>query len=317
MSIGKLFTRSRSTSPSRRSSVEQEDILEATTSHVPDPIFKVAAVNKQEESEFRSLPTAEPFYTAAESNTMAPRGYKPSKINTQPQYHYNDSPSEIFNRQDHHFIDCFNEPCKPSEDILYSGTNLYQDNSYSRPDPYVRHSPTHSPDLFPRPSSGGSNNSSSASSESTPIDPTIFFSRPAVLNDHLQFNSLSSNSLRSYFDDNKDFFPSPRYGSVRSNASYEESLMNTIDGSRRSLMMTSSSNTGRRGPLHPNLYKNPHPHRSTHPTDRIALFKNDVTVMIDHLIKSQPPLRSQQEMDRYLYNGVRDLKAVSTQLIAL
>lgn len=366
MSIGKLFSRSRSTSPSRHSSLEQQedDMLDQVTSplsHVPDPIFKVATVNKQVESEFRAqshLPTTsypnEQFYTAAEGNTMAPRGYKPSKINTQPHYRHptdtRTAPSEIFNREDHHFIDGFNEPSKPTqlEDILYGSTNIHQDNSYCRPNPYTRRSsvqsyntnldtlvfgqpPSISPESISRPPSGSSNNSSSASSETTPIDPQSYFSRPPTLGDassqtsSQKYSSLLSHnsSICSYFDD----FPSPheRYASSSSNTSYEENLMNAIDGSRKSLMMASSTSTGRRAPLHPNLYKNPQlpqqqqrlPNRAcTNTADvvsaKMALFKNDVAGMIDNLINSQPQLRSQQDLDRYYVNNVRGLKTVSS-----
>ncbi|KAL7315861.1 hypothetical protein PS15m_005029 [Mucor circinelloides] len=202
MSLGKIFSRSRSSSPSRRYSVDEhhqpeQDIESA--SHVLDPIFKIATVNKQLEDEFRGpsaiIPTATTSTTAA-TEGMKTRGqhHYPTKINTsatQPHYYNNAPPSEIFVRDDTHFIDSFNQPPKPTsqpqEDVLYGGSNLYQDNSYNRPRPYSRRRSSvqsynnfdamlfsQSPqELISRPSSGGSNNSassfSSSSNETSPI----------------------------------------------------------------------------------------------------------------------------------------------------
>jgi hypothetical protein len=351
MSLGKFFTRSRSTSPSRRSSVDDDDdgddaLDQASASHVPDPIFKVATVNKQVESEFRSQSTTsypnEPFLTtAAESNTMAPRGYKPSQINTQPHgRHHADTrgtPSEIFHRQDYNFIDSFNESPQPDND-LYGGTNTYQDNSYSRPYPYstrrssvqshntnldmtqfARPTKSSSPDFI---SQSSSNNSSSTSSETTPIDHQAFFS-PSNQSSGQMYNSITSytSSTRSYWDDGRDYFSTnrERYGSGRSNTTYDENLMNNIDASRR---MASSCSTGRRPSLNPNLFKSPpqqrQPNRAcTNPADMastVAILRNDLAGMFDNLIKRQPQSNSQQDLGLYYQNGVRDIQTVSNTI---
>ncbi|KAK4514640.1 uncharacterized protein ATC70_002241 [Mucor velutinosus] len=213
MSLGKIFSRSRSSSPSRRYSVdEHEQGTESAASHVLDPIFKIATVNKQLEDKFRgpsanvyandgySMPTpsttTSTTSTAATERSMKTRGQHthPARVNTaitQPHYFNNAPPSEIFVRDDTHFIDSFNQPPKPTsqpqEDVLYGGSNLYQDNSYNRPHPYSRRRSSvqsynnfdamlfsQSPqELMSRPSSGGSNNSassfSSSSNETSPV----------------------------------------------------------------------------------------------------------------------------------------------------
>ncbi|CAO3653447.1 unnamed protein product [Mucor fragilis] len=209
MSLGKIFSRSRSSSPSRRYSVdEHEQDTESAASHVLDPIFKIATVNKQLEDEFRgpsgnvyandgygmpSPSTTTSTTSTAATGSMKTRGQHPppERINTQPHYFNNAPPSEIFVRDDTHFIDSFNQPPKATsqlqEDVLYGGSNLYQDNSYNRPRPYSRRRSSvqsynnfdamlfsQSPqDLMSRPSSGGSNNSassfSSSSNETSPV----------------------------------------------------------------------------------------------------------------------------------------------------
>lgn len=211
MSLGKIFSRSRSSSPSRRHSVDEHYQHEHDTeSHVLDPIFKIATVNKQLEDEFRGpsanvyandgcygMPTpsttTSTTSTVATERSMKTRGQHPhpARINTaaaQPHYFNNAPPSEIFVRDDTHFIDSFNQPPKPQEDVLYGGSNLYQDNSYNRPRPYSqrRRSSVQSynnfdamlfsqspQELISRPSSGGSNNSassfSSSSNETSPV----------------------------------------------------------------------------------------------------------------------------------------------------
>ncbi|CEP19548.1 hypothetical protein [Parasitella parasitica] len=195
MSLGKIFNRSRSSSPSRRYSVEDQYLDEATSSHVPDPVFKIATVNKQQEDEFRASSDvhANGSATAAEGAKIRGPHYYPSRIDTaQPHHYHNAPPSEIFVRDDTHFIDGFNQQPKPSsqqptEDILYSGSNHYQDNSYNRPGPYNRRRSSvqsynnldamlfsQSPrDQSPRPPSQASHNSSasfsSSSNEASPI----------------------------------------------------------------------------------------------------------------------------------------------------
>ncbi|KAL9554935.1 hypothetical protein MBANPS3_002592 [Mucor bainieri] len=209
MSLGKIFSRSRSSSPSRRYSVdEHEHDAESAASHVLDPIFKIATVNKQLEDEFRGVcandgygmptpsTTTSTASTAATERSIKTRGQHPhpARINTattQPHYFTNAPPSEIFVRDDTHFIDSFNQPPKstsqPQEDVLYGGSNLYQDNSHNRPRPYSRRRSSvqsynnfdamlfsQSPhELIARPSSGGSNNSassfSSSSNETSPV----------------------------------------------------------------------------------------------------------------------------------------------------
>ncbi|GAN02636.1 hypothetical protein MAM1_0025d02081 [Mucor ambiguus] len=213
MSLGKIFSRSRSSSPSRRYSVDEhhhqhEHDAESAISHVLDPIFKIATVNKQLEDEFRApsanvyandgygMPTpsttTSTTSTAATERSMKTRGQHPhpARINTaQPHYFNNAPPSEIFVRDDTHFIDGFNQPPKPTkqpqEDVLYSGSNLYQDNSYNRPDPYSRRRSSvqsynnfdamlfsQSPqEQISRPSSGGSNKSASSFSSSNETSP--------------------------------------------------------------------------------------------------------------------------------------------------
>ncbi|CAO3654956.1 unnamed protein product [Mucor hiemalis] len=373
MSIGKLFARSRSTSPSRHSSSNErtdDDDEQATTpaSCVPDPIFKVATVNKHTGSEFRTQYSPPPslshkshsgpaatttsindFYA---SNTAAEKGYKPSRINTQPHYRYNadsrnTAPSEIFIRDDHTFIDSFNDIPK-QEDVLYKGTNHYQDNSYSSRPSYHSSSHRHgsisssagtldamlfqsSPELMSRPSSGGSSGNSH-SSVSSETDRTL--SRGFTMNDSISSNT---SSIRSYFDE-INYFASPtsttrgnsndRYRSNNNNtASYDERIMNVIDGSRRS---NASSTSSRRAPLHPAFYSNPHisqqqqqqpslqppmAHRSHTMPDMMSAninrLKDDVNGLIDELIHSQQQLRSQQDMGRYYnstYEGVQGLR---------
>jgi hypothetical protein len=205
MSLGKIFSRSRSSSPSRRYSIEEHhDQDSETTSHVPDPIFKVATVNKQLENEFRGQSTDGVYSNESYSiATPAVEGSKtrgqhhsppyPTRINTntttQPHYYNNTPPSEIFVRNDTHFIDSFNQSKQnnqqPQEDILYGGSNAYQDNSSTRPHPYSRRRSSvqsynnfdamlfsQSPhEMLTRPSSGGSS-ASSSSNETSPISAT-------------------------------------------------------------------------------------------------------------------------------------------------
>ncbi|KAI8348456.1 RhoGEF domain-containing protein [Choanephora cucurbitarum] len=243
MSIGKLFARSRSSSPTRHSAAEvQHDSLldQAPTSHVLDPVLKIATVNKQVEAEFR----------AQDKESLSEKhGYRPPKINTQPRHRHSTdfrsgSPSEIFVRNDTHFIDDFNEKKNIPEEMLYSGSNCYQDNSYRHPRPYpstsattstssrslgsihgyfgntdpslpLRYSPqghhrrSPSPEhSISRPSSGGSRHSvTSLSSENTPSDPYpshTISRRPTEPFGAPYGGSVSSyhsGSSRSYFDD--------------------------------------------------------------------------------------------------------------------
>ncbi|KAI8639861.1 hypothetical protein BD408DRAFT_484505 [Parasitella parasitica] len=200
MSLGKIFNRSRSSSPTRRYSTEEHYENVETASHVPDPIFKVATINKHQEDEFRGQSDvyANGNYSATAVEEVKTRGphYYPARIDTaaaaQPHHYHNADPSEIFVRDDTHFIDGFNQSPKPSsqhsaEDILYSGSNHYQDNSYNRPHPYNRRRSSvqsynnldamlfsQSPqDLSPRPTSRASHNSfasfSSSSNETSPV----------------------------------------------------------------------------------------------------------------------------------------------------
>lgn len=379
MSIGKLFARSRSTSPSRHSSSNErtdDDDEQVTTpaSCVPDPIFKVATVNKHTGGEFRTQYSPPPslshkshsgpavttasindFY--ASHHTAADKGYKPSKINTQPHYRYNAesrnnyaaAPSEIFIRDDHTFIDSFNEVPK-QEDVLYKGTNYYQDNNLYNSRPSYHSSTSHrhgsisssagtldamlfqsSPELMSRPSSGGSSGNSH-SSVSSETDRTL--SRGFTMSDSISSNT---SSIRSYFDE-INYFASPtssttrgsisdRYRSNNNTSSYDERIMNVIDGSRRS---NASSTSSRRAPLHPAFYSNPHvsqqqqqqqqapppmAHRSHTMPDMMSAninrLKDDVNGLIDELIQSQQQLRSQQDMGRYYnstYEGVQGLR---------
>lgn len=377
MSIGKLFARSRSTSPSRHSSSnERTDDEETTTTQqscVPDPIFKVATVNKQTGDEFRTQYSPPPslshkshsgpavttssindFYA---SPTAVERGYKPSRINTQPHYRYNaDSrmnnaapPSEIFVRDDHTFIDSFNDIPK-QEEILYSGANHHQDNSYHRRPSYStttshRHgsisgastldamlfqqSSSSSPELMSRPSSGGSHSSASSETDRT-------LSRGLTMGDSVSSNT---SSIRSYFDENHYFSASTssttrsnnsdRYRSYNS-TSYDERLMNTLDAPRRANVSSTSS---RRAPLHAAFYSNPNvpqqqpqqqhqppmAHRSHTMPDMVSAninqLKDDVNGLIDDLIYSQQhQLRTQQDAGRYYnntYESVQGLRSVS------
>jgi hypothetical protein len=352
MSIGKLFARSRSTSPSRHSSSNErttdddDDQIITTPSCVPDPIFKVATVNKHTGEEFRTLlpslshktshsrPPAVVTNTTSSTTTAADRAsYKPSRINTQPHFRYNGPPSEIFIRDDHTFIDSFNDIPK-QEEILFGGANHHQDNSYHRPSNGYRHGSisgastldtmlfqSSSPELMSSsrpPSSGSSHHSHSSVSSET--DRTL--SRGAM---YESVSSNTSSSIRSYFDENH-FFASPTrthssdryrsYNSATTTTSYDERLMNTIDGSRRSNMSSTSS---RRAPLHPAFYSNPHvpqqqqppppmAHRShTMPADMMSAnihqLKDDVNGLIDNLIQSQYQLRAQQQDAGRYYNS--------------
>ncbi|KAI8352064.1 hypothetical protein BD560DRAFT_438758 [Blakeslea trispora] len=243
MSIGKLFARSRSSSPTRHSVTEgqHDNLLDQTPmSHVPDPVLKVATVNKQVETEFRAL--------NKESSTEK-HSYRPPKINTQPHHRRSmdlrsNSPSEIFVRNDTHFIDNFNEKKTTPEEMLYGGSNGYQDNSYRHPRPYPSTSATtttssrsigsihgyfntvdtssplhYSPQGYhrrspspensiSRPSSGSSHHSNtSLSSDNTLLDPypTHANSRRPTESFHVPYSgsisSYHSGSTRSYFDD--------------------------------------------------------------------------------------------------------------------
>ncbi|RCI04233.1 hypothetical protein CU098_012109 [Rhizopus stolonifer] len=343
MSIGKLFARSRSSSPSRHSALDQQedDVLDQAT-HVPDPVFKVATINKQLEEEFRS------------QNMADMRGPKSSRISTQPHTRGGSLPSEIFVRDDIQFIDAFNEKKTTPEEMLYSGSNIYQDNSFNRPNPYpstststsssgrrrgsihglftdVHHFPHYyrhssSPESISRPSSGGS---CSSSSETTPSSDPVHFIRP--MNDAM--GSYSSSSSRSYFDDHvktMDFFlPSPHrekyYGSPKSNSpsSCDERLMCTIDGSRR-------SNYNRRAPLPPNFYNQPQapmqptpsrqpglahrPHTVPAVNDFVQL-KHDVNGMIDELIQSHQQMRL-QDPHQYYNSTYETVKGVRSHIVS-
>lgn len=360
MSIGKLFARSRSTSPSRHSSSNErtdDDDDQTTTpvSGVPDPIFKVATVNKHTEEEFRqhspppflshkhhSSPIttgnyASTFRTASASaaaNTAAERGYRPSKINTttQPHAKYTYDPrdylsSEIFVRDDHTFIDSFNEQ-KQEENfgsVHLSGSTNYQDNSFRRPsyphhqrhggsvssnnlDAILFHQST-SPECMSRLSSS---NTSSVSSET---DRTM--TRGLTLGDSLSSNT---SSVRSYFDNNYFNSPTARYPynhpHYPNHNAYDERVMSTIDNSKRSHTggSTSSSN---RPPLPLNFYKNPHQPQHNVPDNtmstHVSQFKNEVLGMFDNYVQSeqhqQQQLRSQNELGRY-YNAAEDFKVV-------
>lgn len=324
MSIGKLFARSRSTSPSRHSSSNErtDDDDDQTASCVPDPIFKVASVNKHTENEFRGqhAPSLSQKSHSAGGYyaSTADKGYKLPRINTQP-YRHNSDPrngplSEIYVRDDHTFIE-------PSV-----GSANYEDNSNGRPsyNHYYTGSLSSSakldemlfqssPEYMRRPSSGGSNNSnhSSASSETDRTPP-----RGLTMG-----GSMSSNtsSVLSYFE-NHTFTP-PYDSSYRTNNSMsnDERLMSTIDGSRRSHFGGTNS---RKAPLHPNLFVNPQihplPHRSqTTPNmvaDHLSQFKDEVIGMFDDYVQSGQLPRSQKPMDHYYnnsYDSAQGFKSVS------
>ncbi|GAA5807002.1 hypothetical protein MFLAVUS_000351 [Mucor flavus] len=326
MSIGKLFARSHSTSPSGHSSsnerTDDDDDQTTPVSCVPDPIFKVATINKHTEEEFRSPSLSHKnHFGPVDSNasTAAERGHKPSRINTQPHFKYNTRapiPSEIFIRDDHTFIDSFNDPKQEDLFSCAHGSTNYQDNSHRRPSYPHRHGGSissnnldallyqSSPELMSRPSSGGSNNSS-ASSETDRTMP-----RGLTVGDSASSNS--SNVINSYFENN--FFPHRVNSRHNTATGYDEKVMNTLDGSRRSLTGSTSS---RRAPLNPNFYNNPqnHPptlqHRShTTPdmmSDHVHQFKNEVFGMFDNFVQAEQQLRPQREMDRY-YNYAEGFK---------
>lgn len=331
MSIGKLFARSHSSSPSGHSSsnerTDDDDDQTTPVSCVPDPIFKVATVNKHTEEEFRSPSLSHknhfgPVDSNASTTAAAERGHKPSRINTQPHFKYNTRapiPSEIFIRDDHTFIDSFNDPKQEDLFSCAHGSTNYQDNSHRRPSYPHRHGGSissnnldallyqSSPELMSRPSSGGSNNSS-ASSETDRTMP-----RGLTVGDSASSNS--SNVINSYFENN--FFPHRVNSRHNTATGYDEKVMNTLDGSRRSLTGSTSS---RRAPLNPNFYNNPqnHPptlqHRShTTPdmmSDHVHQFKNEIFGMFDNFVQADQHLRSQREMGRY-YNYAEGFKTVS------
>lgn len=319
MSIGKLFARSRSTSPSRHSSsnerTDDDDDQTAAISCVPDPIFKVASVNKHTENEFRS-------YAPTHSLSHNSAGYfsttadKVPRINTQPHRHSSGPLSEIYVRDDHTFIEPF------------VGSTNYEDNSNGRPsyhnymgslsssaklDEMFFQSPQH----MRRPSSGGSNHSHHSSSASSETDRTP----PRGLT---MGGSLSSNtsSVLSYFE-NHTFSP-PYDTSYRTNNSManDERLMNTIDGSRRSHFGVTNNN--RKTALHPNIFVNPQssyqgiPRRSqTSPNmvaNHLSQFKDEVIGMFDDYIQSEQLPRSQKSMGHYhhqSYDGPQGFKSVN------
>lgn len=350
MSIGKLFARSRSTSPSRHSSSNErtdddDDQTASVESCVPDPIFKVAIVNKHTENEFRGQYNPPPTLSHKSHSgpgaandyfaSTADKGYKPSRINTQPHYRQNsdlrNNPlSEIFVRDDHTFIDSFNAAPKQEEPFYGVGSTNYQDNSYRRPSYNHRHGGSisaannfdamlfqSSPELMTRPSSGGSNNSNN-SSASSETDRTL--SRGITVGDSISSNT---SSIRSYFDEN-NVLSSPYSGGYRvsNSMSYDERLMSTIDGSRRS---HSGSTSSRRAPLHPNFYSNPQMHQApplqhraqTMPdmmTNHLSQFKNEVIGMFDDYVQSGQLPRSQKDMGHYYnnsYDGAQGFKTVS------
>ncbi|KAF1802732.1 hypothetical protein FB192DRAFT_1280776 [Mucor lusitanicus] len=289
MSLGKIFSRSRSSSPSRRHSVDEHYQHEHDTeSHVLDPIFKIATVNKQLEDEFRG-PSA----------------------------------------------NVFNQPPKPQEDVLYGGSNLYQDNSYNRPRPYSqrRRSSVQSynnfdamlfsqspQELISRPSSGGSNNSassfSSSSNETSPVsggttttttDPR--YGVPLFSSDtnsttttssgiggaNHPYNSVSSysSSIRSYLEEGNILahHPHERYGSQHQ-PHYQH---------RSSQPLPTS--------LPPQQPKLPHRAYTSPAGDAIstnfAQLKLDVNDLIDDLIQSQQA----KAKDYNTYESVRGLRS--------
>ncbi|KAI9485714.1 MAG: hypothetical protein EXX96DRAFT_476421 [Benjaminiella poitrasii] len=324
MSIGKLFARSRSSSPSKHiSSEEHEDIMDqAVSSQVMDPVFKVATVNKYTE------------YKTQASPHLPTDGYYPDEsYMSKLAYHH---PQVI-------------------HDLLYSDANYYQDNSYSRPNPYTRRPSsqipysadsllyTQSPGGIIRPPSGGSNNSTTSSSESLPIDSTPYdLSRASTSGDSSStssfhpYNSISSqnSSLRSYFDDKSSdysFDPRERYGSIRSttsSATYEEKLMSVIDSSRKS-----SNSNNRRTSLHPSFYVHPQvplhaaqkqqqPQRS-HPYPQnentlsmnITQLKDDVDHLIDNLVQSQQYIKA-QDMKQYYGNTYESMRSLRSHIVS-
>ncbi|KAI7888570.1 uncharacterized protein EV154DRAFT_307578 [Mucor mucedo] len=338
MSIGKLFARSRSTSPSRHSSsnerTDDDDDQTAAASCVPDPIFKVASVNKHTENEFRghyapttmshnrtysagyfsAAATAAAVATSAPIAVAADKGYKLPRIHTQPHRHSSGPLSEIYVRDDHTFIEPF------------VGSTNYEDNSNGRPCYNYQYTGSlsssakldemlfqSSPEHMRRPSSGGSNNSHHSSSASSETDRTP----PRGLT---MGGSLSSNtsSVLSYFE-NHTFTP-PYDSSYRTNNSManDERLMSTIDGSRRSHF----GGTGnRKTPLHPNLFVNPQfpQHRSqTTPNmvaNHLSQFKDEVIGMFDDYVQSGQLPRSQKSMGHYHphshpnYDGAQGFKS--------
>jgi hypothetical protein len=283
MSIGKLFARSRSTSPSRRSSTtsstertddDDEDDESCAQTPPPDPFFKVATVNKHTGNEFRA-PTTQyspppPLATSVSDYYATATAAYQNK--TQPQqYRYNKDhlpPNEIFVRDDHSFIDSFHDGVaqqqQPPQDFLYGTAAAYQqDNSY-RPSTrqhggsissfdallFSNTSSPSSPDLLSRPSSSSNNSGSSASSE-TAADRYLLLTRGG--SDSL--GSKTSSSIRSYFDEFVPHSPSTSSSSYRGNyrnqQSFDEKLMSTIDGS---VTRRSSSSRRSRAPLNPNFY---------------------------------------------------------------
>ncbi|KAI7902738.1 uncharacterized protein BX663DRAFT_510319 [Cokeromyces recurvatus] len=331
ISIGKLFARSRSSSPSKQHTLskEQPDIIDqAVATHVSDPIFKVASVHKYTENPFQ--PTHDPSYTSnpIHDSSHILRNSKPSKIDTKSHHWQNTkmnrfATSDVFTQKnnDINFIDCFSETVpqqRQQESLLYSGTNGDQDNSYHRPYPYTRRHFLHNPDsqspetLF-RPSSDSS--SASSSNDSIPLDSAPYYlSRNSISGDSSSYHPYSSvssynSSLRSYFDDqNSDysFDPRDRHGSIKSTNSslYEEKLMSIIDGSRRS--------SSRRASLHPSFYTQPQAPvnsttqrpRSFNPNENsiamnIELLKTDFDHLIDHLIRSQQQQLNAQDRKHY------------------
>lgn len=250
MSIGKLFARSRSSSPSRRSSTtsstrttttddddDDDDQDESCAQPPPDPIFKVATVNKHTGNEFRVPQYSPPppgssvgsndYYAA----TTAAAAYANKHNGTQPHYRYKNNnplpPNEIFVRDDHSFMDSFHDHVvqpqqqtqqqQQQQDILYGGlTNHYQDNvPYHRPsvstgrhgqqgslssfDAMLFSSSSSSPEIPTTTTSmsRSSNNSSLASSE-TIMDRYLL---PTATRGSDSLSSNTSSSIRSYFDE--------------------------------------------------------------------------------------------------------------------
>lgn len=327
MSIGKLFARSRSSSPSRPSSIEsqeKEDLPHSPT-HVVEPVFKIATVNnKQQENGFRNQ-------TQISDNTFH-SDYKPLKINTtQPYLYYNDK--DILNYEDTAFIDYFNKAPSQQQimahhdEALFATQHYYQQDNQQRRRSSVQSypydtivPPTQSPELIPRPTSGSSNNSSSASSETSPGDPTnaYLLSRMSIHGGGESIYSTTSSYTSNRYDDKyADVFYNnrDRYGSVRSNTSgsYDERLMSTIDNSRRVV-----NGSIRKAPLKANFYSQTPimPHRAhTTPSDQYGYsrtqIKKDVNDIIEDIIQSQQHLKSSENINNMNQHCIRRLQAVS------
>ncbi|CEG66104.1 hypothetical protein RMATCC62417_02745 [Rhizopus microsporus] len=329
MSIGRLFgARSRSSSPSRSSistteRLSQDLILDQSTTHVPNPVLKVATVNKH------GTPPATPvspngYYTAsldAVTPSRAPMAATPPRNNG------------LFTKEDSQFTDSFNGFSTSFEegDALYGGQNQYQDNSFYRPSLYHGHNKSNSfdtmlfqpssPESLSRPSSGTSHNSIFDDYAFNPADSASLLSSRKNSENSPLYNSVSSNSTSSVFS----------YMDEKINEYFASRDRYSLSTERLGDNSKAAGGYRRRQPLHPVFYNQPQASQGQYrdypcvnmpqnvpdvAIENIHQLKNEVNSILDSMIQSQQQMRAQPNMGRYYNNTFESVKGLRSHIIS-